>query len=117
MTIWITGTMSRKADPQAPSPVRAASERCRHHEGMRLEDVRLLGEVDEFAGIRLQQTEGRHGSDTIMALLGIALARSAEWSSHPAEKKDSIWPATPSGMPRLNKCRTGTNPRSSSQLR
>ncbi|MBL0510900.1 MULTISPECIES: MBL fold metallo-hydrolase [Aeromonas] len=67
--------------------------------GCGFEDVRLLGEVGEFAGIRLQQTEGRHGSDTIMALLGDRLGEvSGVVFSHPAEKTlylagDTVWNA------------------------
>ena len=34
------------------------------------EDVRLLSDQPEFAGIRLQQTGGQHGSDQLMAVLG-----------------------------------------------
>ncbi|ENO3979752.1 MBL fold metallo-hydrolase [Aeromonas veronii] len=34
------------------------------------EDVRLLSDQPEFAGIRLQQTGGQHGSDPLMAVLG-----------------------------------------------
>jgi L-ascorbate metabolism protein UlaG (beta-lactamase superfamily) len=63
------------------------------------EDVRLLGESGEFAGIRLQQTEGQHGSDKIMAMLGDRLGEvSGVVFSHPAEKTlylagDTVWNA------------------------
>ncbi|MGL5812737.1 MAG: MBL fold metallo-hydrolase [Aeromonas sp.] len=61
------------------------------------EDVRLLGEHGEFAGIRLQQTAGQHGSDRIMAVLGERLGEvSGVVFSHPLEKTlylagDTVW--------------------------
>lgn len=61
------------------------------------EDVRLLGSAGEFAGIRLQQTEGQHGSDKIMAVLGERLGEvCGVVFSHPAEKTlylagDTVW--------------------------
>ncbi|MGY3859248.1 MBL fold metallo-hydrolase [Aeromonas intestinalis] len=63
------------------------------------EDVRLLSESGEFAGIRLQQTAGQHGSDRIMAVLGERLGEvSGVVFSHPAEKTlylagDTVWNA------------------------
>ena len=95
-------------------PCSCSIKRCRHHEGMRLRGCAPAGR-----GRRVRRhppaTDGRPARQRpIMALLGIALARSAGVVfSHPAERP-SIWPATPSGMPRLNKRCTGTNPRSSS---
>ncbi|MGY3903476.1 MBL fold metallo-hydrolase [Aeromonas lusitana] len=61
------------------------------------QDVRLLGESGEFAGIRLQQTEGQHGSDKIMAVLGERLGEvCGVVFSHPTEKTlylagDTVW--------------------------
>lgn len=61
------------------------------------EDVRLLGESGEYAGIRLQRTGGQHGSDRIMALLGDRLGEvSGVVFSHPEEKTlylagDTVW--------------------------
>lgn len=61
------------------------------------EDVRLLSESGEFAGIRLQQTGGQHGSDQIMAVLGERLGEvSGVVFSHPGEKSlylagDTVW--------------------------
>lgn len=62
-------------------------------------DVRLLSEQVEFAGIRLQQTEGQHGNDQVMAVLGERLGEvSGVVFSHPAEKAlylagDTVWNA------------------------
>ncbi|MNH05785.1 metal-dependent hydrolase [compost metagenome] len=61
------------------------------------QDVRLLGSAGEFAGIRLQQTEGQHGSDKIMAVQGERLGEvCGVVFSHPAEKTlylagDTVW--------------------------
>lgn len=61
------------------------------------QDVRLLGSAGEFAGIRLQQTEGQHGSDKIMAVLGGRLGEvCGVVFSHPTEKTlylagDTVW--------------------------
>ncbi|MNO78204.1 metal-dependent hydrolase [compost metagenome] len=63
------------------------------------EDVRLLSEQVEFAGIRLQQTEGQHGNDQVMAVLAERLGEvSGVVFSHPAEKTlylagDTVWNA------------------------
>ena len=62
-------------------------------------DVRLLSEQAEFAGIRLQQTEGQHGNDQVMAVLAERLGEvSGVVFSHPAEKTlylagDTVWNA------------------------
>lgn len=62
-------------------------------------DVRLLSEQVEFAGIRLQQTEGQHGNDQVMAVLAERLGEvSGVVFSHPAEKTlylagDTVWNA------------------------
>ena len=61
------------------------------------QDVRLLGSAGEFSGIRLQRTEGQHGSDKIMAVLGERLGEvCGVVFSHPAEKTlylagDTVW--------------------------
>lgn len=61
------------------------------------QDVRLLGSAGEFAGIRLQQTEGQHGSDKIMVMLGERLGEvCGVVFSHPTEKTlylagDTVW--------------------------
>ena len=60
-------------------------------------DVRLLNESAEFAGIRLQRTEGQHGSDDVMAVLGERLGEvCGVVFSHPDEKRlylagDTVW--------------------------
>ncbi|POG21683.1 hypothetical protein C2855_18920 [Aeromonas bestiarum] len=60
-------------------------------------DVRLLSEQAEFAGIRLQQTEGQHGNDQVMAVLAERLGEvCGVVFSHPQEKTlylagDTVW--------------------------
>ncbi|MGX5832571.1 MBL fold metallo-hydrolase [Aeromonas piscicola] len=60
-------------------------------------DVRLLSEQAEFAGILLQQTEGQHGSDQVMAVLAERLGEvCGVVFSHPQEKTlylagDTVW--------------------------
>ncbi|PTT55360.1 MBL fold metallo-hydrolase [Aeromonas sp. HMWF014] len=62
-------------------------------------DVRLLSEQAEFAGIRLQQTGGQHGSDQLMAVLGERMGEvCGVVFSHPSEKclylaGDTVWNA------------------------
>lgn len=78
------------------------------------EDVRLLSDQPEFAGIRLQQTGGQHGSDPLMAVLGERMGEvCGVVFSHPDEQSlylagDTIW------HPRSNKPCNSINPRSSS---
>ncbi|MGL5199428.1 MAG: MBL fold metallo-hydrolase, partial [Aeromonas veronii] len=61
------------------------------------EDVRLLSDQPEFAGIRLQQTGGQHGSDQLMAVLGERMGEvCGVLFSHPDEQSlylagDTIW--------------------------
>jgi L-ascorbate metabolism protein UlaG (beta-lactamase superfamily) len=60
-------------------------------------DVRLLSEQAEFAGILLQQTEGQHGNDQVMAVLAERLGEvCGVVFSHPQEKTlylagDTVW--------------------------
>lgn len=60
-------------------------------------DVRLLSEQAEFAGIRLQQTEGQYGNDQVMAVLAERLGEvCGVVFSHPQEKTlylagDTVW--------------------------
>ncbi|EQB2598853.1 MBL fold metallo-hydrolase [Aeromonas salmonicida] len=60
-------------------------------------DVRLLSEQVAFAGIRLQQTEGQHGNDQVMAVLAERLGEvCGVVFSHPQEKTlylagDTVW--------------------------
>lgn len=60
-------------------------------------DVRLLSEQAEFAGIHLQQTEGQHGNDQVMAVLAERLGEvCGVVFSHPQEKTlylagDTVW--------------------------
>lgn len=61
------------------------------------EDVRLLDEQSEFAGIRLQRTGGQQGSDQVMVVLGERLGEvSGVIFSHSDEKRlylagDTVW--------------------------
>ena len=63
------------------------------------EDVRLLSEQAEFAGIHLQQTDGQHGSDQLMAVLGERMGEvCGVVFSHPDEPSlylagDTVWNA------------------------
>mgnify|MGYP006315322377 FL=1 len=63
------------------------------------EDVRLLSEQAELAGIRLQQTGGQHGSDQLMAVLGERMGEvCGVVFSHPDEPSlylagDTVWNA------------------------
>lgn len=77
-------------------------------------DVRLLSEQAEFAGIRLHQTEGQHGDDQVMAVLAERLGEVSGVVFSIPQRRPSIWRATPSGTPRLNRRCNGTSPRSSS---
>ena len=62
-------------------------------------DVRLLSEQAEFAGIHLQQTDGQHGSDQLMAVLGERMGEvCGVVFSHPDEPSlylagDTVWNA------------------------